>query len=58
MKLTQTLLSALLAGITLNTAVSCTKDKDMTDPKTQEKNKKEKEQKPVIPFNCPACGMG
>jgi hypothetical protein len=58
MKLPKPLLVAMLAGITLQTVQSCTKDKD--DPKKEEEKEKEKEkEKPKpFPYNCPACGMG
>ena len=58
MKLPKPLLVAILAGITLQTVESCTKDKD--DPKKEEKDKdKDDDKKPKpFPYNCPACGMG
>ena len=47
--------SALLAGITLNPAVSCTKDKDISEAQVKKEKEKEKQ---TFPLNCPACGMG
>lgn len=60
MKLPKPLLVAMLAGITMQTVQSCTKDKD-DDPKQEEKDKekdKDKPKPPPFPYNCPACGMG
>lgn len=54
MKISKTLLSAVMIGIAVHAASSCKKDK--TDP--------EKKIPPVVkkktqePYNCPACGMG
>jgi hypothetical protein len=58
MKLKKTLLAALLAGITLQTVESCTKEKD--DPPKNEKTDKEKEDEKKPPYGdpCFACGMG
>ena len=63
MKLPKPLLAAVLAGITLQTVESCTKKKDDTNPKKQEKERHNKNghNKPDstnFPFCCPACGMG
>ncbi|THU32908.1 hypothetical protein FAM09_26010 [Niastella caeni] len=60
MKLSKTLLAALLTGITLQGLESCTKDKD--GPSKEEKEKEEegkgKPKPPTVPYNCPACGQG
>jgi hypothetical protein len=57
MKLPKPLLAALLAGITLQTVQSCTKEKE--DPPKDEKKEEDKKPKPPFPlYNCPACGMG
>jgi hypothetical protein len=55
MKLSKSLLSAILIGIVVQTTSSCKKDK-LPDPKAkQEAKKQEGENKPG---SCPACGMG
>ncbi|MHA4807276.1 chryseobasin-related MNIO class RiPP peptide [Flavitalea flava] len=53
MKLSKSLLSAILIGIAVQTTPSCKKDKVTPDAKT----KKEAE-KTTPPQYCPACGMG
>jgi len=53
MKLSKSLLSAILIGIAVQTTSSCTKDKEIC----KEKVKKE-EGKKNPPVSCPACGMG
>ena len=61
MKLSKTLLAAMLTGITLQTVQSCTKHKDDPPPSKEQKEKekeKENENKPKVPLNCWACGMG
>lgn len=55
MKLSTALLTAIVAGITLQAATSCTKTKE--DPATQT-SQQEKEKKKVPTDPCPACGMG
>lgn len=56
MKLSKSLLSAILIGIAVQTTVtSCSKDKDVKDPKAKKEAKDEKNT-PTAP--CPACGMG
>lgn len=55
MKLSTALLSAVIAGITLQAAASCSKTKE--DPSKQtSQQEKGKKKAPVDP--CPACGMG
>lgn len=59
MKLSKTLLAAMLTGITLQAVESCTKKKD--DPPSKEKQKdkdKDKPKPPTFPYGCVACGMG
>lgn len=56
MKLSKSLLSALLVGISLQTVSSCGKEK-LPEPKDKKEAKKE-DRKPTVPGNCPACGMG
>jgi hypothetical protein len=60
MKLSKTLLAAMLTGMTLQTVQSCTKDKDDPPSKEDKKDKDDEEGKKPKPFpyNCPACGMG
>jgi hypothetical protein len=53
MKLPKTLLSAILIGITVQTAISCTKAKE--SPATKAENTPKTEQ---VIDNCPACGLG
>jgi len=55
MKLSTALLSAIIAGITLQGAVSCSKSKEDPSSKTSQQEK-EKNKVPCDP--CPACGMG
>jgi hypothetical protein len=53
MKLSKSLLSAILIGVTIQTTlVSCGKD-DQPDPK-----EKPKQEQPQPLDNCPMCGMG
>lgn len=55
MKLSKSLLSAILIGIAVQTTMSsCKKDKDLSDPKSQKEAKKEEEKNEP----CPGCGMG
>jgi len=54
MKLSKSLLTAILIGIAIQTTTaSCTKDKPVPEKK-EVKNEGEKNG----PANCPACGMG
>lgn len=53
MKLSKSLLSAILLGIAVQTTTSCGKDK-LPDPK----EKQEAKDKDRTPDPCPACGMG
>lgn len=54
MKLSKSLLSAILIGIAVQTTVSsCKKDK-LPDPKSKQEAKKDDDKR--VP--CPACGMG
>ena len=55
MKLPKTLLAAIVIGIAVQTTASCSKDKDVPDPKKKEVKK---EGAGTYPDNCPACGMG
>lgn len=55
MKLPKTLLSAILIGITVQTAVSCTKAKETPGAKAKSENKPKTEQ---VIDSCIACGMG
>jgi hypothetical protein len=55
MKLSKSLLSAIIVGIALQGAVSCTKSKEDPSSKTSQEEK-EKKKTPYEP--CPACGMG
>ena len=57
MKLSKSLLSAILIGITLQTTTSCKKDKELPEPKAKQEAQKEQE-KSVPSEPCPACGMG
>lgn len=53
MKLSNSLLAAIVVGVVLQSTVSCTKDKDSV------KDKEHKESKSTpAPGNCPGCGMG
>jgi hypothetical protein len=54
MKLPKSLLAAIVIGIAVQTT-SCSKDKDVPDPKKKEVKK---EGVAVTPENCLACGMG
>jgi hypothetical protein len=57
MKLSKSLLSAILIGIAVQTTSSCKKDKELPDPKAKQEAQKEQEKSnPSEP--CPACGMG
>ena len=55
MKLSKSLLSAIVVGIVMQTTTSCNKDKELSDSKAKQEAK-EKEKKYLD--NCPACGMG
>jgi hypothetical protein len=57
MKLSKSLLSAILIGIVVQTTSSCKKDKELPDPKAKQEAKKEGE-KSNPSYPCPACGMG
>ncbi|WP_343688329.1 Vmc-like lipoprotein signal peptide domain-containing protein [Chitinophaga sp.] len=59
MKLSKSLLSAIVIGIAVQTtAVSCKKDEQAKPKKTDQANKKN-ESKPTQQLgDCPACGMG
>ncbi len=43
MKLSKSLLSAILVGITMQATSSCTKDKELPEPKAKQEVKKEKQ---------------
>ena len=53
MKLSKSLLAAIVVGVVIQSTTSCTKDKD----KVNEKEKKES-RSTSVPDNCPACGLG
>ncbi len=55
MKLSTSLLSAIVAGLVLQGAVSCTKSKETPSSKTSQ-SEKDKKKTPADP--CIACGMG
>lgn len=57
MKLPKSLLGALLIGIAVQSASSCTKDKNISEEKLK-KAAQEKEEAKNNPDYCPACGMG
>jgi len=57
MKLSKSLLSAVMIGIAVHAATSCKKDKPSPDKAKQEAEKKSQE-KTSHPDPCPACGMG
>ena len=60
MKLSKTLLSAILVGIAVQTLPSCKKSNDSPNFKQQliELRNKAHHITPPYPYNCPACGMG
>jgi hypothetical protein len=58
MKLSKTLLSALLAGISLHTLEACKKEVVNPDSKKQKQEAKKETETPEYPADCPACGMG
>jgi len=53
MKLSKSLLSAVVIGIAVHAATSCKKDKPVPEKKIPPVVKKS-----PTPINCPACGMG
>jgi hypothetical protein len=59
MKLSKSLLSAIVIGIAVQTTVvSCKKD-EQAKPKKEDQANKQSETKPVDDLgSCPACGMG
>lgn len=57
MKLSKTLLGAILVGVTVQ-ASSCKKGSDPTPKYEQASNSKTNPETPKAPMNCPACGMG
>lgn len=60
MKLSKSLLSAIVIGIAVQTLGACNKEKDPTDARTKLEAKKPDSNKntPTYPESCPACGMG
>jgi len=58
MKLSKSLLSAVLIGIAVQAGTSCTKSKDDPDNKQKTEAQKESEKNKVPKDPCPACGMG
>ena len=57
MKLSKTLLKAMMVAVTVGTAVSCSKSVDGKLKKDAEKTSKT-DSTYTIPGGCPACGMG
>jgi hypothetical protein len=58
MKLSKSLLSAILIGIAVQTTSSCKKDKELSDSKAKQEAAKKEAEKNNVPDPCPACGMG
>ncbi len=56
MKLSKSLLGAILIGITVQ-STSCVKEDELPGPESEQKGKKEKGEE-KIPYDCPGCGMG
>jgi hypothetical protein len=56
MKLSKSLLSAILIGIAVQATPSCKKEKQT--PATNKENKGNENTPPPSPASCPACGMG
>ncbi|GAA0560879.1 chryseobasin-related MNIO class RiPP peptide [Chitinophaga japonensis] len=58
MKLSKSLLSAILIGIAVQTtATSCEKD-NTPEPQVKHESKDGTDKTPQVPDGCPACGMG
>ncbi|MGN6214128.1 chryseobasin-related MNIO class RiPP peptide [Parafilimonas sp.] len=55
MKVSKTLLQAILVAVTASTVASCSKS---VDSKPQKEKAAKTDSTYVIPGNCPACGMG
>ncbi|HEY6899977.1 MAG TPA: hypothetical protein VI233_05015 [Puia sp.] len=61
MKISKTLLSAIVLGLTVQAVSSCHKTNLTAEQKKAEAEKKKTEQttsQPTYPDSCPACGMG
>jgi hypothetical protein len=58
MKISKSLLSAILIGIVVHTVSSCDKDRELTDSKAKKEAAKKEAEKNNYPASCPACGMG
>ncbi|RYD58561.1 MAG: hypothetical protein EOP56_02960 [Sphingobacteriales bacterium] len=62
MKLSKMLLGAIVAGITVQTLTSCSKNEDKYKILPVKEKKAKTDNKETInnpdPANCPACGMG
>ncbi|MBS1663463.1 MAG: hypothetical protein JST68_20645 [Bacteroidetes bacterium] len=61
MKLSKTLLSAIVLGMTVQAVSSCHKEHLTAEQKKAEAEKKKTEQttpQTTYPDSCPACGMG
>ncbi|RFM36807.1 chryseobasin-related MNIO class RiPP peptide [Chitinophaga silvisoli] len=59
MKLSKSLLSAIMIGIAVQTTVvSCSKDEQVKPKKTDQANKQNESKPDENLGNCPACGMG
>ena len=59
MKISKSLLGAIVIGIAVQTTTSCTKDKEPNDARAKQEEKKvDEKNNPYSPGNCPACGMG
>jgi hypothetical protein len=61
MKISRSLLSAIVIGIAVQATTSCTKEKEPNDARAKQEAAKSGEKKSTpatYPENCPACGMG
>jgi hypothetical protein len=58
MKISKSLLSAIVIGIAVQATTSCTKKEPFDAKAKQEAKKLEEKNNPYSPENCPACGMG
>ncbi len=57
MKLSKTLLGAILVGVTVQ-ATGCKKGSEPAPKDEQASNSKPNPETPKAPLNCPGCGMG
>jgi hypothetical protein len=60
MKISKSLLSAIVIGIAVQATTSCTKEKEPNDARAKKEAAKggNKTTPTTYPQNCPACGMG